>query len=184
MTRYRVELLAGPALAAGGWIDPVLALERENLGPLLRVAGQPLPEERRRAGLAAADRTAVILLRGDVLAGCIDFSRDWNDPADLYVASVQLRPSSRGGQALGILLAAAFEAIRRMEWRRLTANVHPSNHPALRLAGRLGFRRTAAPGRSSVGLALDREALLASPFAALAATLAARHRPGAHVRLD
>ena len=177
MTAYSVESLSGPALAAGGWIEPVLALERENLAPLLAATGRPFPEARRRVGLASAD-AAVLLLRDGVLVGLIDFVRDWNDPADLYVASVQLRALVRGGPALGVLLAAGFEAVGRLQWRRLTANVHPSNHPALRLAGRLGFRRTAAPGRSSVGLALDREALLASPFARLAAALAARHRPG------
>jgi len=177
MTAYSVESLSGPALAADGWIEPVLALERENLAPLLAATGQPFPEARRRTGLASAD-AAVLLLRDGVLIGFIDFVRDWNDPADLYVASVQLRAAARGSPALGVLLAAGFEAVGRMKWRRLTANVHPSNHPALRLAGRLGFRRTAAPGRSSVGLALGREALAASPFARLAAALAARHRPG------
>src|SRR5215213_6589839 len=180
MTPYSVERLSGPALAASGWIDPVLALERENLAPLLAATGQSFPEARRRAGLAGADASAVLLLllRDGVLVGCVDFVRDWNDPADLYVASVQLRAAARGGPALGILLAVGFEAVGRMEWRRLTANVHPSNDAALRLAGRLGFRRTAPPGRSSVDLALDREALPASPFASLAATLAARHRLG------
>ncbi|HVG46253.1 MAG TPA: GNAT family N-acetyltransferase [Longimicrobium sp.] len=178
MTPYSVEWLSGPALVESGWIDAILALERENLAPLLAATGQSFPEARRRAGLSTADAAVVLLLRDGVLVGCIDFVRDWNDPADLYVASVQLKAAARGGPALGILLAGAFEAVARMAWRRLTANVHPSNHPALRLAGRLGFRRTAAPGRSSVGLALDREALLASPFAALAATLAARHHLG------
>ena len=178
MAPYSARWMAGPALAASGWIDPIVALERENLAPLLRAAGQPFPEARRRAGLAATDATAVLLLRRGVLIGVVDFVRDWNDAADLYVASVQLHAAARGGPALGVLLAAVFEAARRQAWRRLTANVHPSNEPALRLAARLGFQREAAPGRSSVGLALGREALLASPFATLAAALAARHRLG------
>src|SRR5215212_6321188 len=111
MTPYSVEWLSGPALAASGWIDPVLALERENLAPLLAATGQSFPEARRRAGLASADASTVLLLRGGALAGCVDFVRDWTDPADLYVASVQLRAAARGGLALGILLAAAFEAV-------------------------------------------------------------------------
>jgi hypothetical protein len=168
--------MTGPALAASGWIDPILALERENLAPLLLATGQPFPEARRRAGLAAEDATAVLLLRDGVLVGCIDFARDWNDPADLYVASVQLRAPARTGLAPGVLLAAGLEAARRTPWRRLTANVHPANAPALRLADRLGFRRSAAPGRSSVGLALDRESLDASPLATLSATLVSRGR--------
>ncbi|MFL5542030.1 MAG: GNAT family N-acetyltransferase, partial [Longimicrobiaceae bacterium] len=102
----------------------------------------------------------------------------WNDPADLYVASVQLGPKARGGRALGVLLAAAFDLVHAVPWRRLTANVHPANAPALRLAERLGFRRIAAPGRGSIGLALDREAFAASPVAKLAASLGARHRSG------
>jgi ribosomal protein S18 acetylase RimI-like enzyme len=168
---------AGPALTPGE-VDAMLALERENLAPLLRAAGQTFPEDRRRAGLADADRTAVLLLRGGVLAGCADFARDWNDPADLYVASVQLGPEARGGRALAVLLAAAFGAVAEMPWRRLTTNVHPANAPALRLAERLGFRRVPAPGRGSVGLALDREAFAASPIVKLAASLEARHRSG------
>ena len=178
MAPYAVRWMTGPALAEGGWIDPILALERENLGPLLEATGQAFPDVRRRAGLAAADATSVLLLRGGGLVGCIDFVPDWNDPEDLYVASVQLRAPARGGPALGLLLAAGLEAAERMAWHRLTANVHPANHPALRLAGRLGFRRTAAPGRSSVGLALPREALRASPAATLAARLALRHHLG------
>ncbi|MFL5381739.1 MAG: GNAT family N-acetyltransferase [Longimicrobiaceae bacterium] len=178
MRPYSVLRLSGPALAESGGIDAILALERENLEPLLRATGQTFPEDRRRAGLAAADRTAVLLLRGGVLAGCADFARDWNDAADLYVASVQLGPGARGGRALGVLLADAFGAVGEMPWRRLTTNVHPANAPALRLAERLGFRRIAAPGRASIGLALDRDGLRASPFAKLAVALAARHHPG------
>jgi RimJ/RimL family protein N-acetyltransferase len=168
--------LSGPALAESGWIDAILALERENLEPLLRAAGQTFPEDRRRAGLADADRTAVLLLRDGVLAGCVDFARDWNDAANLYVASVQLGPAARGGRALGVLLAAGLAAVEGMRWRRLTANVHPENAPALRLAERLGFRRTPAPGRGSIGLALEREALGAPPLAKLAASFRKRNR--------
>ena len=172
---YSVRVAEGPALTASE-VDAILALERENLGPLLRATGQTFPEDRRRAGLADADRTAVLLLRGGVLAGCVDFARDWNDPADLYVASVQLRPEARGGRALGLLLAAAFDVVGALAWRRLTANVHPANAPALRLAERLGFRRTPAPGRGSIGLALDREALGTSPAAKLASSFGKRNR--------
>jgi len=173
---YSIRVKAGPALAASE-VDAIVALERENLAPLLRATGQTFPEERRRAGLVRPDATVVLLHRGGALAGCVDFTRDWNDPADLYVASVQLGPEARGGRALGVLLAAALGAVEEMPWRRLTTNVHPANAPALRLAERLGFRRIAAPGRASVGLALDRDELRASPFAKLAAALAARHRP-------
>jgi len=151
-----VTVLRGRELAASGWLEPLLALERETMAPLLRETGDAFPEARRRAGLGAEDALIVLVHQGEALAAAAHFVPDWNDPADLYVASVQVSPRARGGAALRRLLGAAAGAVELLPWRRVTTNVHPSNTRALVLAERLGFRRVDALGRDSVRLALER----------------------------
>lgn len=159
---YTVLVLSGPELDAGGWIPRLLALDRANMGGVLAAAGFAFPEERRRAGLASGDATAVLLLRGEDLAGYGDFTRDRRDPADLYVASLQLAPAYRGTAAFGVLLGAMLQVARRLPFRRLTSNVQANNARMLALAQRLGFALTPLADRQSVEVVADR-AWLDSP---------------------
>jgi len=162
MSGYAVVMLAGPELDAGGWIPRILALDRANVGAVLSAAGFDFPEERRRAGLAYPNAVAILLLRGGELAGYIHLSRDWNDPADLYVASLQLAPAYRGTTAFALLLAAAVEAAREIPFRRITSSIQPTNKAVLALARRLGLTLTPAADRPSVHVTAER-AWLDSP---------------------
>lgn len=157
MSGYAVVMLAGPELDAGGWIPRILALDRANVGGVLSAAGLGFPEERRRAGLAHPDAVAILLLRAGDLAGYVHLSRDWNDPADLYVASLQLAPPYRGTTAFALLLAAAVEAARELHFRRITSNIQPSNTPMLALAHRLGVTLTPVADRPSIHVTAERE---------------------------
>lgn len=162
MSGYAVVMLAGPELDAGGWIPRILALDRANLADVLAAAGLDFPEERRRAGLSHPDAFAILLLRGSELAGYIHLSRDWNDRADLYVASLQFEPPYRGTTAFALLLAAAAEAAREIPFRRITSNIQPGNAPMLALARRLGLTLAPAPDRPTVHVSAER-AWLDSP---------------------
>lgn len=162
MSGYAVVMLDGAELQAGGWIPRILALDRANLADVLTAAGLDFPEDRRRAGLADPDAVAILLLRAGELAGYVHLSRDWNDPADLYVASLQLAPAYRGTTAFALLLAAAVEAAREIPFRRITANIQPANTPVLALARRLGLTLTPAADRPSVHVTAGR-AWLESP---------------------
>lgn len=157
MSGYAVVMLAGPELDAGGWIPRILALDRANLSDVLFAAGLDFPEERRRAGLAHADAVAILLLRRGELAGYVHLSRDWSDPADLYVASLQLAPAYRGTTAFALLLAAACEAAREIPFRRVTSNIQPTNAPVLALARRLGLTLTPVADRPSIHVTAARE---------------------------
>ncbi|HEX8830666.1 MAG TPA: GNAT family N-acetyltransferase, partial [Longimicrobium sp.] len=152
-----VVRLTGPELAAGGWIPRIVDLDRANLSGVLASAGIAFPEERRRAALAHPDAVAIILLRGGELAGYVHLSRDWNDPEDLYVASLQLAPPYRGTTAFALLLAAACVAIREMPFRRITSNIQPTNAPVLALARRLGLTLTPDAARPTVHVTAPRE---------------------------
>lgn len=157
MTGYAVVMLTGAELDAGGWIPRILALDRANVGEVLEAAGIGFPEERRRAGLAEPRSFAILLLRGAELAGYIHLSRDWNDPADLYVASLQLARPFRGTTAFGLLLASAREAAHDMDFRRITSNIQPTNAPMLALARRLGMQLTPLTDRPSVHATAGRD---------------------------
>ena len=157
MSGYAVVMLAGPGLDAGGWIPRILALDRANVGSVLSAAGFEFPEDRRRAGLAHPDTVAILLLRGGELAGYVHLARDWNDPADLYVASLQLAAPYRGTTAFALLLAAAVEAARELPFRRITSSIQPTNAPMLALARRLGLTLTPAADRPSVHVTAERE---------------------------
>ncbi len=157
MTGFSVVLLSGEHLEAGGWIPRILALDRANLGGVLAGAGIDFPEKRRRAGLADPDALAVILLRGAELAGYVHLARDWRDPADLYVASLQFAAPYRGTTAFGLLLGAACEAARDLPFRRITSNIQPGNAPMLALARRLGLTITPLADRPSVEVTAGRD---------------------------
>lgn len=171
---YDVLVLTGPELEAGGWIDRLLALDRANMRSVLSGAGLEFPEERRRAGLAHPGTTAVLLLRGGELAGYVDFTRDRRDPADLYVASLQLAESTRGTAAFGVLLGAALDVVRRLPFRRLTTSVQTTNPSVLALARRLGFAVAPLPDRPSAGVTADRGWLDSPEVRRLAKALARR----------
>ncbi|HET7229844.1 MAG TPA: GNAT family N-acetyltransferase [Longimicrobium sp.] len=163
MSGYAVVRLTGPELATGGWIPRILDLDLANVGEVLARAGIGFPEERRRAGLAQPDTVAIILVRGGGLAGYVHLTRDWNDPDDLYVASLQLAPSYRGTTAFALLLTAACEAMREMPFRSITSNIQPTNAPVLALARRLGLILTPDAARPTVHVTASRE-WLDSPF--------------------
>ena len=158
MTGFAVVLLSGAELDAGGWIPRILALDRANVSGVLAGAGVDFPEERRRAGVADPASLAVILLRGGELAGYVHLARDWRDPADLYVASLQLAAPYRGTTAFGLLLASACEAAAELPFRRITSNIQPTNAPMLALLRRLGFTLTPPlADRPSVEVTAGRE---------------------------
>lgn len=157
MNRYLVLVADGAELDAGGWIPFILALDRLNLGTVLAGAGVDFPEERRRAGLADPESLAVLLMHGADLAGYVHLTRDWRDPADLYVASVQIAPQFRGSMSFAILLAAARDEARELPFRRITSNIQPTNTLMLDLARRLGLTLTPLADRPSVEVTAGRE---------------------------
>lgn len=157
MSGHAVVRLTGRELEAGGWIPRILALDRANLGDILAASGLEFPEERRRAGLAHPDALAIVLLRGGELAGYVHLARDWNDPADLNVASLQLSAPYRGTTAFALLLAAAVEAARELPFRGITSSIQPANAPMLALARRLGLTLTPLAERHSVHVTAGRE---------------------------
>jgi hypothetical protein len=168
MIGYAVVLLSGAELDAGGWIPRILALDRANLGSVLESADIGFPEERRRAGLVDPASLAIVLLRGAELAGYVHLTPDWNDAADLYVASLQLAAAHRGTTAFGLLLASACEAARELPFRRITSNIQPTNAPMLALARRLGLTLTPLADRPSVQVIAAREWLDSPPMRRLA----------------
>ena len=132
-------------------------MDRANVGDVLAASGLDFPEERRRAGLAQPDALAILLLRGGKLAGYVHLARDWNDPADLYVASLQLAAPYRGTTAFALLLAATVEAAREIPFRRITSSIQPANAPMLALARRLGLTLTPDAARPSIHVTAERE---------------------------
>ncbi|MFN3685043.1 MAG: GNAT family N-acetyltransferase [Fimbriimonadaceae bacterium] len=128
--------------------DAVLRLDRENMEPLLNQAGFTFPEARRRASLCRETTRLILAAEADVLAGYLEITRDWQNPEDLYVSSIQVDRCFRGPVVLAHLLTAAIPVLKQERFRRLNTNVSPENRVALRLCGRLGFVRGISTSRS------------------------------------
>jgi ribosomal protein S18 acetylase RimI-like enzyme len=171
------RVLDAAAVEAEGWADALLALDRENLEPMLRQAGTPFPEEKRRRGMRDPTATVVLLLDGGRLAGYAQFSRDWSHPDDVHVGSLQLRAPYRRGRALAVLLVECARALEARPFARLRAGVHRDNHAAARLCRKLGFRVSERPGSdTSLDVTGGRELLDSPLLHRLRTAVAGRYR--------
>lgn len=147
MAALNVSVLHGSSVGAS-MTDAVLRLDRENMESLLNQAGSTFPEARRRASLCGETTRLILAIEADELAGYLEITRDWQNPEDLYVSSIQVDRRFRGPVVLAHLLTAAIPLLKQHRFRRLNTNVSPENRVALRLCGRLGFVRGVSTPRS------------------------------------
>ncbi len=134
-----VALLSAADLTSDHWADRILALDRDNMTQILRESGREFPEQRRRCVLREPSLVLLALMRGEELAGYVDFCGDWRDRKDIYLSSIQLRPRYRCGMYVAKLLVATVRALRERSFRHLRGEVQKNNSAAVALFSRLGF---------------------------------------------
>ncbi len=162
-------------------IEEILALDRENMTPILEAAGMPFPDEKRRAGLAGPTVRIIAARLNDRLAGYIEYCRDFDDEQDIHVGSLQLHPEHRGTRLLPLLIRECVMELRECAFRDAVTGVQRNNMQAIRLYRRFGFtfhEREDKP--TSLRLTAPRELLYSPAVEAMERICAAskRYAPG------
>ncbi|HEX8071467.1 MAG TPA: GNAT family N-acetyltransferase [Pyrinomonadaceae bacterium] len=143
--------------------ERILALDRKNMLPVLARAGVEFPEANRRRGLAH-NPTLIVAFAGQAVAGYLEYTRSWRDPAYIYVGSIQIDAPYRHTDLL-LRLLAHFQTLAAAEdFLGFETNVQKSNDAAVRLYRKLGFQLTPNPDNDASWLArAGRELLTDSP---------------------
>ena len=162
-----VKILRGRELMDSGLAEEVIAFDRKNMRPVFEQAGIEFPEEKRRKGLQS-DPTFIMAFDGPAIAGYLEYLRSWNDPAYIYVGSVQVGGKYRGARLI-LMLFDEFRALMAGEdFLGFETNVQKVNTVAIRLYQKIGFRLEENPGNEAswVGRA-GKEILTDSPVTKL-----------------
>ena len=155
-----IRVLEASIIDLEGWTEKILALDRENMSPVLERAGLEFPEETRRQGLMDASTVEIVLLDDGKLAGYVEFCKDWSCDRDIYLGSIQLRRQYRGGWAFAILLVECAKALETRNFCRLRAGVQKNNRTIVELYRKLGFKLSERPGsRASLDVTGSRDLL-------------------------
>ena len=134
-----IRVFSAADLASEDLTDRILALDRENMTQMLRESGRDFPEHRRREILRDPSLVLLALISGKQLVGYLDFCDDWRDRKDIYLSSIQLRPTYRNGMSVAKLLVAAARLLTERSFACLRGDVQESNTAAVALFSRLGF---------------------------------------------
>jgi ribosomal protein S18 acetylase RimI-like enzyme len=134
-----IEVLSASDLATGGWVDRILALDRENMTNTLRASGLDFPEAQRRKGLCDPSLVVIALVDDDELLGYVQFCNDWRDASDVYLSSIQIRAPYRRGMSVARLVVAAAQSLRNRSFRSIRGGVQSNNIAAISLCKRLGL---------------------------------------------
>lgn len=162
-----LKVFSGQQALDSGLAGALLALDRENMLPVLGRAGLPFPVEKRLRGFRS-NPTLVVAFEGPAVAGYLEYLRSWNDPAYIYVGSVQIERRHRHGR----LLLRLFDEFRRLvvpeDFEGFETNVQKANAPAVCLYRKIGFRLEENPDNEASWVAkAGRELLHDSPLVTL-----------------
>ncbi len=141
MSEIRIKTLAGKDIINDeSLLKELMALDRLNMEPIMEACGdKDYPLERRLKGLAGETTKLVAAFNNKTLIGYIEWCRDWNDVANIYLSSVQVLPNYQGGPIFRKLLRSAFYELKDEKFERLTSGTHHSNYRMLGIFKRLGF---------------------------------------------
>lgn len=142
------RVLDAAMIESQGWVDAILALDRENMSSILRAAGLEFPEDQRRSRLRDSSTVLIAVLDEGTLAGYVEFCADWKCDERIYLSSIQLREKYRHGRAFAILLVECAKALESRAFAHLRTQVQANNRTAVRLYEKLGFQHSKHMGDS------------------------------------
>ncbi len=121
-------------------LNQLLALDRLNMEPILIASGFPdFPIEKRIANLRHESTEFFGAFESGVLVGYLELRRDWKDPSNIYLSSIQIHPSKQGTMLFKVLVRSAHGWLCRQNFNLLTTNVQIANRRMLKILSRLGF---------------------------------------------
>jgi len=126
-----------------GLAERIIEFDKKNMQPVFEKAGLEFPEEKRRRGLDS-DPTFIIAFDGESIAGYIEYLRSWNDPAYIYIGSIQIESSHRNTRLILMLFDKFRDLVSREDFLGFETNVQKANEVGSNVS-EAGFQ----PGRES-----------------------------------
>lgn len=163
MSAWTITTLTSQELLERRMDAEVLAFDRENIGPILSAAGIPFPEAKRREAFTRDGFFVVGRDLQETMQGYLEVLPDWECSEDLYISSLQVAPTHRGGALLRRLLSEAVKELQVRPFRNLRSTVQLHNAAAISIYRRLGFTFRHESDRS-LRLSVSRS-ILDSPLA-------------------
>lgn len=145
-------------------LDPLLALDRENMTPIMQKSGyEEFPWEKRINGLNRETTHVFCAYSEEKLIGYIEIGRDRAHSHFLYVYSIQIQEEYRCTSIFVMLVQSAFKDLDKKSFSKVLSDVQVSNKRMIKIFERLGFtlQETGTPTwKASASL----ENLLSSPL--------------------
>ena len=158
-----LKVLKGQELIESGLAEEIVEFDRRNMRAVFEKAGIEFPEEKRRRGLQS-DPTFIIAFDGRAVAGYLEYLRSWNDPAYIYVGSVQIEERYRHTPLLLMLFDRFRTMLKGEDFLGFETNVQKANTAAVRMYQKIGFRLEENPNNEASWTArAGRELLTDSP---------------------
>ena len=154
--------------------EEIIALERENMSPILERSGIIFEEYHLREDLLRPHQS-IEVRRNDVLVGLLRYSK--TDAVEIKIKSIQLRDPKNNFFILGELLTKGYLAIRDEKFLKVSSSALIANITSQELHCRLGFRE-AARSEFAISYEVSKEILISS-FEELLRPHLRRRRDGA-----
>ena len=163
--RWLVTTLTTQEVVSQRLHDAIVDLDRRNMADVFAAAGIPFPEEKRRKGFEVEGVFFIAFDANGRILGYLQFCRDWECSADMYVSSIQVGPEHRNGALFRQLMAHGVRWLRQHPFRQLKTHVQKSNRSAVDLYHRLGFTFLDNPKSDKSFILTADPSILESPFA-------------------
>lgn len=170
-----LKIVKGSEAIASGLSEQIVEFDRRNMKLILEQAGLEFPAERRRRGLES-NPTFIIAFDGEAMAGYLEYLRSWNNPAYIYVGSIQIAEAYRRTR----LILELFERFRSLmageDFVGFETSVQKVNRQAVRMYQKIGFKLEKHPRHDASWVArAPKDLLETSPIIPLLDKWRARH---------
>ena len=162
-----LKVFRGKQVPDSGLAERIIEFDKKNMQPVFEKAGLEFPEEKRRRGLHS-DPTFIIAFDGESIAGYIEYLRSWNDPAYIYIGSIQIESSHRNTRLILMLFDKFRDLVSTEDFRGFETNVQKANTVAVQMYRKLGFSLEENPRNAASWVArAGKELLTESPIITL-----------------
>ncbi|HUA34409.1 MAG TPA: GNAT family N-acetyltransferase [Candidatus Binataceae bacterium] len=160
---YSILLVKGESLKGSPLAEKIIALDRKNMEAILSAVGRAFPEDRRRVTLFHPSNRMIVVTKAQEVVGYADYCDDLTDLQDLYISSIQIEATHRGGPAFKLLLSNLLIDLKPRKFRTIKANIQKSNPRMIAIAKKIGFVVEDSPNSRSTLIVFAKREILDSP---------------------
>lgn len=125
--------------------DAIITFDKRNMKKVLKKAGIPFPEGKRRKGFKNNPTFIIAFNKRDEIIGYLEYCPSWDSKNDIYISSLQIDKRYRNGFLIAELLLETKNDLVKQEFNRIVSAVQKNNQVAVNLYRKLGFSITEDP---------------------------------------